>query len=145
MFTSTTYFIESNFEEVSHLGQAIHKMVADAGMGEVDSARVELGVVEALNNVVEHAYQWQLNHKIKVVFESSKNYVVIHIIDTGMAMGKSLFYVDNNQQEVKEHIVLEDIPEGGWGLALIKSIMDEVSYNSENGINHLTLLKKMNG
>ena len=144
MPTSSTYSIESNFEEVSHLSQAIHKMVADAGMGEVDSARVELGVVEALNNVVEHAYQWQLNHKIKVVFESSKNYVVIHIVDTGIAMGQNLFTHKDNQKEVKEHVEIEDIPVGGWGLALIKSIMDEVSYKSENGINHLTLLKKMN-
>jgi serine/threonine-protein kinase RsbW len=145
MPTSTTYSIESDFEEVSHLGQTIHKLVAIAGMGEVDSARVELGVVEALNNVIEHAYQLQPNHKIKVIFESSKNYIVIHIIDTGIAMGQSLPSIEDNQQELKEHIVREDIPEGGWGLVLIKSIMDEVSYKSENGINHLTLLKKMNG
>jgi serine/threonine-protein kinase RsbW len=145
MPTSTTYSIESDFEEVSHLGQTIHKLVAIAGMGEVDSARVELGVVEALNNVIEHAYQLQPNHKIKVILESSKNYIVIHIIDTGIAMGQSLPSIEDNQQELKEHIVREDIPEGGWGLVLIKSIMDEVSYKSENGINHLTLLKKMNG
>jgi serine/threonine-protein kinase RsbW len=144
MPTSTTYSIESDFEEVSYLGQAIHKLVAIAGMDEVDSARFELGVVEALNNVIEHGYQLQPNHKIKVIFEPSKNYVVIHIVDTGIAMGQSLFSDKENQKEVKEHIVLEDIPEGGWGLALIKSIMDEVSYKSENGINHLTLLKKMN-
>lgn len=145
MPTSTTYSILSDLEEVSRLSQTIHKMVADAGMGEVDSARVELGVVEALNNVIEHAYQLQANHEIKVIFEPSKNYVVIHIIDTGITMQHSLFSAEDNLPEVKEHLELVDIPEGGWGLALIKSIMDEVSYKSENGINHLTLLKKMNG
>lgn len=145
MFTTTTYSIESDFEEVSQLGQAIHKMVADAGMGEIDSARVELGVVEALNNVVEHAYQLQPNHKIKIIFEPSKNNVVIHIIDTGITMEQNLFPIDDNQKEVKELGRFQDVPDGGWGIALIKSIMDEVSYKSENGTNHLTLLKKMNG
>ncbi len=144
MPTSTTYSIESDFEEVSCLGQLIHKLAAIAGMDEVDSARVELGVVEALNNVIEHAYQLQPKHKIKVIFESSNSYVVIHIIDTGSAMEQSLFSSKDNQSEVNEYIELEEIPEGGWGLSLIKSIMDEVSYKSENGINHLTLLKKMN-
>jgi serine/threonine-protein kinase RsbW len=143
MFTSSTYSIQSNFEEVSCLGQMIHKMVADLGMCEVDSARIELGVVEALNNVVEHAYQLQPNHKIKVIFQPSNNHVVIHIIDTGIPVEQGLFSVDDNQQEVKEHSMLEDVPEGGWGLTLIKSIMDEVSYKSENGTNCLTLLKKM--
>ncbi len=144
MTTSTTYSIQSDFEEVSLLGQTIHKMVLEAGMGEFDSAMVELGVVEALNNVIEHAYQLQPNHKIKIIFEASTNYVVIHIVDTGIAMQKSVFSVKGNQKEVNEHIALEDIPEGGWGLELIKSIMDEVSYKSEGAINQLKLLKKMN-
>jgi serine/threonine-protein kinase RsbW len=119
-------------------------MVAEAGMGEVDSARVELGVVEALNNVVEHAYQLQPNNKIKVIFQPSKDHVVVCIIDTGVAMEQSLLFSDDNQQWSKDLNALENISEGGRGLTLIKSIMDEVSYKSENGINQLTLLKKMN-
>jgi serine/threonine-protein kinase RsbW len=144
MLNSTIYSIESNFEAVSHLGQTIHHLAADAGMGEIESARFELGVVEALNNVVEHAYQMQSNHTIKVVCELSKTQFIIHIADKGIAMRQSLFAI-NSQQDIKETSLVEDFPEGGWGLTLIKSIMDEVSYKSENGTNHLTLLKKMNG
>ena len=37
---------------------------------------------------------------------------------------------------------LSEIPEGGMGLSLIASVMDEVTYRSDEGQNLLTLLRR---
>jgi serine/threonine-protein kinase RsbW len=37
---------------------------------------------------------------------------------------------------------LLEIPEGGMGLSLIASVMDEVTYRSDDGQNVLTLLRR---
>jgi anti-sigma regulatory factor (Ser/Thr protein kinase) len=133
--------IDSNLTDVFLIGMAINKLCSMSPFSDVESYQIELCVVEAVNNVIEHAYQNQAGHEVEVVFTLYPDRFTLDICDAGKPM-------DPNQLEQKEVPALsfdpedlDHLPEGGWGLAIIKQIMDKASYKTVQGKNILTLTK----
>jgi serine/threonine-protein kinase RsbW len=143
MTTVITFSIESDMNKVSLVGQLIHNICKLTGFTEYDSARVELAVVEAITNAIEHAYKMEINHKVEVTCKLLENKISVDICDEGHSLSLSALTIPIKEKEIS--VITEDLPDGGWGLKLIKSIMDEVAYSSNNGINRMTLIKKING
>lgn len=133
--------IESCLKNVSLIGQAVNKISSYIGFNELESYQLELCVVEAVNNVIIHAYEKEAGHEVEVIFNIYKDRLAIDVHDTGKSMGNKLL-------EKKEASSLDfepddpgTIPEGGRGLAIIKEITDSVCYKTEGGKNCLTMTK----
>lgn len=92
--------------------------------------KIELALEEALVNIINYGYG-KRHGFIEVhcgAFE--RGGICIVLKDQG---------VDFNPLEVKEPAGHEDV--GGYGLFLIRKVMDEVKYRRENDTNVLTLVK----
>jgi serine/threonine-protein kinase RsbW len=112
--------------------------LVSGGLCAGDADDIELSLVEALNNVIEHSYQQQPDHKIQVECTLTEQEAALEIRDTGIV------------NEYLEPPVLsfdpEDIsslPERSMGRYLIYTAMDLVDYFSSQGINTLVMKKAL--
>jgi serine/threonine-protein kinase RsbW len=71
--------------------------------------------------------------------DQQANRIVLEIIDEAPPMPAGIF-ASASPVEFDESAI-HDLPEGGFGLALIKMNMDEVEYTSSGGRNHLRMTK----
>lgn len=131
-----TLSIDSELDHIGLIGLAVNKICRSIPLTEVDSYQVELCVVEAVTNCVEHAYQGKSGNTVHVDIDIGKNRVGFTIRDAGITMKKppipSLNYDPSN---------LDELPEGGMGLFIIHAVMDDISYRHSDGENHMHFSK----
>ncbi len=138
MLNSTTIklTIESKRENVSLVGLAVRGICAQTPLNETDVFQVEVCVVEAVNNAIEHAYNGCAGHYVDVIISLGQNHISFQVCNTGKTfMFKKAAMVDFDPQN------LDALPEGGMGLSIICTVMSEVAYRTEEGRNILTLCK----
>lgn len=93
----------------------------------------EIVLAEALNNIVEHAYAHH-DGEIEISLQLRHNELLCHISDTGLPMpGNQL--PDGVLASLGD---LADLPEGGFGWHLIRSLSKDLHYRRENGRNLLS-------
>lgn len=86
-----------------------------------DRGTAEIVLAEALNNIVEHAYA--LNHgDIELTLMLNGSGLVCRIIDSGVPMPGKVLPADSLTTP-------EDMPEGGFGWHLIRSLSHDLAYD----------------
>ncbi|RYG63981.1 anti-sigma B factor RsbW [bacterium] len=90
---------------------------------------IKLAVAEAINNAIQHA---PVAHggapSVTITLESDENGLWISVTDEGRVHGT--LGISESPTEPSEAVETNDLPEGGLGILLIRSLMDEVSYES---------------
>jgi serine/threonine-protein kinase RsbW len=92
---------------------------------------VELAVSEACTNVIKHAFTSAAEDKLTITFAIFKKKLIIIVKDQGPGYDINTI----PQPDFDQH------PEGGYGIFIIKSMMDEVEYYQEHGFNNLKMIK----
>ncbi|MBS2015053.1 MAG: ATP-binding protein [Deltaproteobacteria bacterium] len=87
---------------------------------------------EAFNNVVIHGYRHRSDGVLDVEAELGADYVTLKLIDTGVTADLSNVPAPD----------LDGLPEGGLGIFMMQSLMDEVVYRGGTP-NVLSLTKRM--
>lgn len=137
--------IKSSYDDVHLVAPWLHQLAAQAGMSEAATMQLELAVVEAVNNVVEHAYQLQDGHTVQVLGRFDAQRLVIEIWDTGMTMNTEKLEKIKAEQDDDDAITLMLLEESGRGLRLMTQLVDDVDYLSDGTMNRLVLVKLLNG
>ncbi len=137
------FTIESNLKNVFLIGLAVNKISSHIGLNELESYRLELCVVEAVNNAIIHAYDKEAGNKVEVVFNIYPDRLVLDVYDTGKPMQGNLLEQKDISSLEFEPGDLDSIPGGGRGIAIMKEIMDSMDYKTEDGKNCLTMTKKI--
>lgn len=112
----------------------IGRRSAAMGLTKDVDLHVQIVLAELLNNVVEHAYAETPGCPIRLDMQIADSGINIHVIDEGIALpneeipGKTMPSLDT-----------PDLPEGGFGWALIQTIATDISYIRANGENQLQL------
>jgi serine/threonine-protein kinase RsbW len=112
-----TLKIASIAEQISLLSEALHTLCLYATASEKCALDIQYAVVEALNNVVVHAYHNQPDHEITVCWHQDKRTVRIDIIDNGLSLSC-----------LPEPTLPPYDAEGGRGWWIINSCVDEYYY-----------------
>lgn len=101
-----------------------------------DSGSLELALAEVLNNIVEHAYAGRAPGQVSVslMLASAGDALLCRVEDDGHPM-PGMALPEGQMQPVAERI--EDLAEGGWGWALIRTLTDEIVYERQAGRNRL--------
>ncbi len=136
--------IDSDMRQVQHVGEAVRCLCKHLELADAKPSSVELAVVEAVNNSIEHAYRLQSGNTVDVDFEYDTDSLNIKIRDYGMPMPTSiadLFAEDVSMPDTS--VDLDGLPVSGWGMQLLKSICDDVSYNRIQSCNTLSLSFKL--
>lgn len=98
-----------------------------------DIEDIKVAVSEACTNVVNHAYLDDDNGLINVDFTLFENRVEITIIDKGCSFDYQT--VMRSSKPVDMDVPVNQLNEGGLGLFLINTLMDEVVVKDNSGVN----------
>jgi serine/threonine-protein kinase RsbW len=96
---------------------------------------VELVLAEVINNIVEHAHSECSQGLIEITLRTGQQSLECCIKDNGKEMPNGQL-PSGLQPEIPEE--LADLPEGGFGWYLIKSLACDVSYTRSGNLSHLT-------
>lgn len=114
--------------------QQVRAFLEASGLGEDACGTAEIVLAEALNNVAEHAYQMRGVGDIDLTVGVDPDGIDFDIRDTGVAMPGLI--LPTGQLPAMDG-PLDSMPEGGFGWFLIHSQTDILTYQREDGQNHL--------
>ena len=118
--------------------EAVREVVSKAGFPESELNRLTLAVDESVTNVMEHAYENDLEGElsIEIVLEVTARRFVACVRDWGNAFDPTAAPAPDLSTHVR------DGRRHGLGIFLMRQIMDEVTYTSQpEGPNELRLVK----
>jgi serine/threonine-protein kinase RsbW len=142
MASSISLMIDSDLDKVAHIASAVRGVCASL-LSTDDADAIELSVVEAINNVIKHGYHGQPGKDVQVLVSLQPDRVVIEVLDRASPMQSDLLDQATEDRFAFDETNLDEVPEGGMGLALIRMNMDEVEYSSAGGENRLRMVKKV--
>lgn len=97
---------------------------------------VELVLAEIVNNIVEHAQHGCLNDEILIHGELLENSLAFQIVDYGAPLP---FQRIPEGIQPSLDVGLQDLPEGGFGWMLVRTLTSELHYERRAGANCLSL------
>ena len=119
---------------VSDIGQKV-------GLSASEIHDLQLAVTEAVTNVIEHAYSGDTDQRIDLAIEKDGECFVVAITDKGNNRFDPTAHPD---PDLKEY--LSQCRVGGLGLFLMRKLMDEVEFTSDDqGVNRVRLVKHLKG
>ena len=103
-------------------------------LSEEQSDEISMALIEACINAFEHS---ETKNEIYIHFMISDNELTIKVIDKGKGFDASKIKIPEieNKINTKER-------KRGWGLMLIKELMDSVDFESDHTGTTLTMVKK---
>ena len=101
------------------------------------SMPINLALEEAVSNVMLYAYPNEKSGQVMVESWRSKGNIYFTISDSGVPFDPTA------QQEADITLSAEERAIGGLGIHLVRQLMDEISYERQDGKNILTLAKKL--
>lgn len=133
-----TLQVPSSTENLALIREFVTTVGAQAGLAENEIAKLELAVDEACANVIEHAYGHDASKEVIVRANFDGDSITFEIVDTGKGFDPSQV-----QQEELESLIAKR-KDGGLGMRLIKTLMDEVQYEMVPGQkNELRMTKRI--
>ena len=135
--------IDSDLEEVFLVSLVIHAVCRHLALDEAETSEVELCAVEAVTNVIKHAYGRELGHDVSVALSFTGQRLDLEISDEGLSMAlEHREHLRNGSAVLAfDPTNLAGVPEGGMGLEIIRRTMDHVEYSTRDGNNQLRLTK----
>ena len=128
--------IDSNLKDVFLVGLAVNNICSYISFSDQESYHVEVCVVEAVNNLIKHAYGNETGHEVEINVMLYPNRIVFQICDKG----KIMELVDPPELNIDPDN-LESLPERGMGMYIIYELMDRVTYEIFEDRNVLTITK----
>ncbi|MEM6618908.1 MAG: ATP-binding protein [Pseudomonadota bacterium] len=127
-------------EEVSNVVAHICEWLGGHGVAEDIRGELELVLAEALNNVVEHAYLYREDGEIEINVKLTPDEMTATITDSGQKFDgpPPLTEVD------VDGFAFDDLPEGGFGWNLIRTLTDNVHFERRENKNCLRLSRNLN-
>lgn len=131
---------DATLDEVMRVCSELNVLALQRG-GVEWAAEVDLGLTEALSNVVRHGYGGQPGGHIDLWCSETESRWCLTAVDSGSPIPPDLLRNDTGDVFDFDPNDLQSIPEGGMGLALMRSCFDGVDYRAGQDGNCLTLEK----
>lgn len=119
--------------------EALETLMAGPILAEVPEdgrGMAELVLAEAMNNIVEHAYADTGMGEITLTLWQSQGEVACRITDRGASMPDAVLPIG----KLADHGETEELPEGGFGWYLIRTLARDLRYARLGTLNELTFV-----
>jgi serine/threonine-protein kinase RsbW len=130
-----TLSIGSSFRDVFLVGLAVNKIAAFAQVGSQSAFGIEVAVVEAVNNAIEHAHHQQPNKRVAIQIYTYPDRIKVTIIDRGAPIDFTALMAAS--ANLKDEAKLER----GRGLGIMRRLIDDVAYHRVGNTNQIVLVK----
>lgn len=97
--------------------------------------QLKMAVDEACTNVIEHAYQGEGQHHIDISILVSKDRFTVRIRDEGTSFNRDHYQEPDLLKFAKMRKA------GGFGVSIMKRLMDQVEYRKDGKVNECCLVK----
>lgn len=125
----------NDLSELRRLSEWFRGLAASYGMPEGRALDLELCLNEIVANVIQYAYDpGQNGREIRVTVERDGGSVRLVVEDDGRPFDPLA------APALRTPRSLEDLPVGGWGIPLVRTLLDDVRYERRDGANRLTLV-----
>jgi len=115
---------------------AVMDRLRKLGLPQAAAGNVELALAEVVNNVVEHGYRGKVGGEILVEGRLSRTGLDLVVSDTGRPLpGGRVPPV----RPIDPGTLRRDLPEGGFGWALIHQLTDALRYERRGARNRLSM------
>ena len=118
---------------VKPIRQQVREFAGEQGFDQKQIYEIQLAVNEAIANIIEHAYDGDESGEIQLSMAAEANG------DIEIAIRDFAEKADLDKLVSRD---LDDLRDGGIGIFLIKSLMDEVEYDFSEEIGTRLILKK---
>ncbi len=132
-----TLKLSNKISELTSIQLCIDELAEKWHIAPAVGMTLNLVLEEAFTNVVNYAFDDNLEHPIEIVFEMQENILSICLIDDGKAYDPTQNATPDLSLSVEERAI------GGLGVHLMKTMMDEVAYVRKAGKNRLLMRKKI--
>lgn len=133
--------IDSRLENIGLAGVAVRAVCDEVGLAGENGYHVELCLVEAVTNCVRHAYDGQAGHEVIVDLHVTADRLELIVRDRGRPLpperaGWTPALPDDETPP-------SDLPEGGRGLFLMRTLMDTLEFSTRGGENVVRMTKQL--
>ena len=132
---------ESRLEHIGLAGTAINAMCLARGADPETAGAIELALVEVATNTVEHAYHGIAHGLVRIRVRFTDGRVDVEVSDAGDALPLERLAMAELPPINPDNVA--DLPEGGFGLALVCMIADSVEASTEEGWNYFRFSRKL--
>ncbi len=129
------FIINSDLKNLSEIRDFIYNYTLSKIPDNDFALRISLAVDEVCSNLTKYSYKLYSKNFIKIKIDIVGNKLQIDIMDNG----EEFNIVDYKSPSLKEYY--SNYMKSGLGITIIKLIVDEISYNSYENYNSLTLIK----
>jgi Serine phosphatase RsbU, regulator of sigma subunit len=135
--TDRHLILHNDIQQIPQLADFVETIAEESGLSQPLAMSLNLALEEAVTNVIVYAYPPETDGLVDIEAILHKDRIHFIISDSGQPF-------DPTQVEVVDiNLPLEERPIGGLGIHLVRSIMDEVSYERVGDKNILHLLKRL--
>lgn len=117
---------------IRQLRQFVNTNIAQAGLSETHAAMFELASVEVFTNIVRHAQGLLTNAPLEMLAHYNERAMTLEIIYLGQAFTPPEDPIEPD---------LSTLPEGGFGLSIIRSACSQVEFLHNAGVNTVRLVR----
>ena len=132
--------IDSELANTTLVAMAVRGLCAMTTLSPVEVNRVELCVVEIVNNAIEHAYKKQKGHKVEVGVDLLQSSLTLTVSDWGLQMDQTKLDVKTLATNPNDSAAWLS---SGRGLPIVQSLMDQVQYIREGEKNSFIMSKQI--
>jgi serine/threonine-protein kinase RsbW len=132
--------IDSDLRNVWPIGLLVRAVAKELGFPSRDAHLLELAVVEAVNNTIQHAYGCQPGRRVDFSLEATPQALIMEIADDGAPILQNIL-----RQVANPAVAPKDATEAecGRGLTIIGRVMDDFSYSGKSGRNSILMRKNL--
>lgn len=127
--------IPAQYKFISILLAFIESFTEKLAFNTGDIHNIKLSVDEAANNIIKHSYR-NKSGIINAEFSFSDDILKIELIHRGNSFDLSKYSEPDLKKYIKER------KKGGFGIYLMKNLMDNIIYASKDGTHRIILIKK---
>ncbi len=131
-----TLHISASTNELERIRHFVADHARNFGFGEDDVNDIILAVDEACTNIIKHAYEWKTGKPIHVQLAMKNRELLVSIIDEGKPFDPDSYQVPTMQDQLTRR------KRSGYGILLIRKLMDQVEYRKRNTRNEIRMTKK---
>lgn len=129
-----TLTISNDIMQVASLNTFVKSLLCRIGVESKMAKKLQLGVEEAVVNVIDYAYPPGTQGTITLNASYDRRQLRFVITDTGVPFDPTLSLLPDITLNA------EDRPIGGLGILLMRELTDDISYERTDGKNILTLI-----
>ena len=128
---------DSDLNSLSLIGGVVRHLCEHVGFSQQDTYNIELCVIEAVTNSIRHGYGEEPGHDVYLTLAAAEDSIVLRVEDEGTPL------LPERIAEAQVRARSDDalLEEGGRGLFIMESLMDEVVFSHGGGRNRVVMTK----